>query len=233
MQWPTANTEPLVKRAPYGRIKLSMSMSKLNTLRNPINKIEAARRQIDFAIRAYLHGEDLLPIHALAFASLTVLKDYSRHSDSDPVWISTFDWFDDHYSRDVANFLKHADRDPHREIPDIVPLFPEFMLFCAAHLYAALTRSPTKEMEVLAFMMRLKDKSDKEAEADRERWDNYFDEEKLVHAEIRRQVEHESRLKFGKEMLQGQLFIPPTLRVVETPIDAPIDLGSDRLDTWD
>ncbi|MDH7795806.1 MULTISPECIES: hypothetical protein [unclassified Beijerinckia] len=81
-----------------------------------ITKLEAARRQLDTAIDLYFDNADSLSIHTLAFASLKVLFDiYPHHKD---------DGFTDQMNAilkaegwrlisSVANFLKHADRDPY------------------------------------------------------------------------------------------------------------------------
>ena len=43
------------------------------------NKIEAAQRQIDAAIRMIFANEDPLAIHTIAAASLRIVKDLSKH----------------------------------------------------------------------------------------------------------------------------------------------------------
>ena len=44
-----------------------------------VNKLEAARRQLDAAIRMFLMDEDCLAIHSLAAASYRVLRDLLEH----------------------------------------------------------------------------------------------------------------------------------------------------------
>jgi hypothetical protein len=61
-------------------------MIKLNRLSNPINKLEAARRQVDSAIRIYLGGEDIPAAHTLAYAALGVLTSYDKAANKGSVW---------------------------------------------------------------------------------------------------------------------------------------------------
>jgi hypothetical protein len=81
----------------------------------PITKIEGARRQLDTAIDLYFDDADSLSVHMLAFASLKVLFDIYPHHQNDGFAAQ----LDDLLSKEgwkaissVANFLKHADRDP-------------------------------------------------------------------------------------------------------------------------
>lgn len=80
-----------------------------------INKIEAARRQLDTAIDLYFNEEDAISCFTLSYASLKLLFDlYPHHKDDDFATqvdriIGETGW--QHISG-VGNFLKHADRDP-------------------------------------------------------------------------------------------------------------------------
>ena len=48
--------------------------------KSEITKVEAARRQLDCAIRLFFEDEDSLPIHTLAWAAFEVLFDlYPKH----------------------------------------------------------------------------------------------------------------------------------------------------------
>ncbi|MCK1742413.1 hypothetical protein IVA80_16465 [Bradyrhizobium sp. 139] len=80
-----------------------------------IAKLEAAQRQLDCAIRLYIDGEDLLPVHTLSRAAFRVLFDIypSHRSDGFTTNLTTFiettGW---KRFNEAANFLKHADKDP-------------------------------------------------------------------------------------------------------------------------
>lgn len=81
----------------------------------PISKIDGARRQLDTAIDLYFDDADNLSVHTLAFAAFKVLFDlYPHHRDDGfaaqlDALISKEGW---RSMSAVANFLKHADRDP-------------------------------------------------------------------------------------------------------------------------
>lgn len=80
-----------------------------------ITKIGGARRQLDTAIDLYFENADSLAVHTLAFASFKVLFDVYPHHQGDGFaaqldgLISKEGW---RSMSGVANFLKHADRDP-------------------------------------------------------------------------------------------------------------------------
>lgn len=80
-----------------------------------ISKIDGARRQLDTAIDLYFDDADSLSVHTLSFAAFKVLFDLYPHHCSDgfaaqlDALISREGW---RAMSEVANFLKHADRDP-------------------------------------------------------------------------------------------------------------------------
>lgn len=80
-----------------------------------IDKAEAARRQIETAIDLYFDDGDALSVHTLAFASFKVLFDLYPHRNQDgfaaklDAVITREGW---RSLSGVANFLKHADKDP-------------------------------------------------------------------------------------------------------------------------
>jgi hypothetical protein len=80
-----------------------------------ISKIEGARRQLDTAVDLYFDNADSLAVHTLAFATFKVLFDIYPHHQGDgfaaklEALISKEGW---RSMSGVANFLKHADRDP-------------------------------------------------------------------------------------------------------------------------
>jgi hypothetical protein len=81
----------------------------------PITKLEAARRQLDTAIRLFFDNEDSLSVHTLAYASFKILFDiYPLHKSDEfatkmDEMIRVMGW---QRFNETANFLKHADRDP-------------------------------------------------------------------------------------------------------------------------
>lgn len=98
-------------------------MTTLDHLETPISKLDAARRQINCAVRLFLKGEDILAVHTLACAAFGILTDYDRRTNRGCGWLKAMRHEPDDWSRKLANFLKHADRDPH----DTISPYPEFL----------------------------------------------------------------------------------------------------------
>jgi hypothetical protein len=89
-----------------------------------ISKLEAARRQLDCAIRLYFNGDDMSSIITLSRAAFRLLWDIYPTITTDGFEkpfskiIETRGW-----SRfnEITNFLKHADKDPNAQMePDEV-----------------------------------------------------------------------------------------------------------------
>jgi hypothetical protein len=81
----------------------------------PISKLQAAERQLNCAIRLYFADDDLLAVHTLSRAAFRILFDIYPKQSPDGFerllnrLIADLGWWE--FNR-VANFLKHADRDP-------------------------------------------------------------------------------------------------------------------------
>jgi hypothetical protein len=118
-----------------------------------ITKLEAARRQIDTGVRLLLAHEDPVAIHSLAAAGFRILRDIGEHVGSpvdqliksgikpgmDRQFWSAFNT--------LANFLKHADRDPVGEYKDFNEEANDGLLFFGAIYYQALGNELTIEMQ--------------------------------------------------------------------------------------
>jgi hypothetical protein len=125
----------------------------MDTRKIKISKLDAARRQLDTAIRLYFMGRDPVSIHTLAAAAFEILKDLDEHGpkngtfhDRIPVNVkpeyqkSVLDLF-----RKPQNFFKHADLDP-EEILEFSLAAPEYFLASACELYRALSAEESAEM---------------------------------------------------------------------------------------
>jgi hypothetical protein len=79
-----------------------------------IDKSEAARRQIECAIRLVAAQEDELAVHTLAMAAFGILNDLTaaRTDDYDLKFKPYFTAIGWSHLTKTANFLKHANRDP-------------------------------------------------------------------------------------------------------------------------
>ena len=85
-----------------------------------ISKIEAAKRQLETAIRLYFSEGDAVSTHTLTAAAYNVLRDVTNLTGADPVFIKghMLDMVKSEYRRqlidktnEAENFFKHADRD--------------------------------------------------------------------------------------------------------------------------
>lgn len=83
-----------------------------------ISKLQAARQQLDCAIRLFFNNDDLLSAITLSRAAFRILYDIypavrqdGFHNDVDEV-IGEFGW--GRFNR-ASNYLKHADKDPGEE----------------------------------------------------------------------------------------------------------------------
>lgn len=81
----------------------------------PITKLDAARRQLDCAIRLFFNCDDSLSVQTLAWAAFKILFDIYPHHRSDGFThdmnsiVEQIGW--KRFAK-TPNFLKHADRDP-------------------------------------------------------------------------------------------------------------------------
>lgn len=103
-----------------------------------ITKLDAAKRQLETAIRLYFHNEDPVSIHTLVSAAYNIVRDVYRKRGGPPMFIK--DDFIEVYVKaeyqnemrkklnEPENFFKHADRD-HVEAIDFNPRASEFMIF--------------------------------------------------------------------------------------------------------
>jgi len=127
----------------------------LDTYKIKISKLEAARRQLDTAIRLYFSNADPVSIHTLAAAALDLLKDLDEHGPKTGT-------FYDHLQTNVKpeylqqarnifrapqNFFKHADADPEKVLEFSVAL-PEAFLVSGCEKYGELAGEVTPEMFV-------------------------------------------------------------------------------------
>lgn len=117
-----------------------------------ITKTEAAQRQLDTAIDLWFQDRDGLSAFALAFASLKVLFDVYPHKSSDG--------FDDILDKVIgevgwkslsrnANFLKHADRDPHALLSQFHPDMGMPVIGLATLLYKRVVGTLSVKMKAL------------------------------------------------------------------------------------
>lgn len=124
-----------------------------------IGKLEAARRQIEFAIRAHFENRDPFAIHTVAEAAMGILRPLVEKRGAvrihqaivdciKPGSERTFWW----YVHRASNFLKHADRDPDATLEDVHEEINDSSLFLAIAYYADLSSEPISRTMNLFFI---------------------------------------------------------------------------------
>ena len=120
-----------------------------------VNKTEAARRQIDTAVRLLFDNEDPTAIHTLSMAGFRILRDLAEKQNSNinklvqsfikPGMEGKF-WGS---MQSFANFLKHANKDPAGIIDNIQEEVNDAILLLASLYYQDLGYQFTPEMLAL------------------------------------------------------------------------------------
>lgn len=116
-----------------------------------ISKIDAARRQLDTAIELWFKDGDGLSAFTLAYASFKLLANLYAHQGTDG-----FGQAIDRLARErgahksmanIANFLKHADRDPNDSLSFFHPDLTVAVIGLSTLLYKNLTDSLSLKMQ--------------------------------------------------------------------------------------
>jgi hypothetical protein len=120
-----------------------------------ISKLDAARRQLDTAIRLYFTEADPVSVRTLAAAAFEIPKDLDEYGPKTGT-------FHDHLEANVKpeylkrvidifrgpqNFFKHADTDPN-DVLDFALATPEMFLISAVEKYVELAAERSAEMIV-------------------------------------------------------------------------------------
>lgn len=127
-----------------------------------IGKLEAARRQIEFAIRAHFENLDPFAIHTVTEAAFGILRALAEKRGSVRVHQAIVDHikpgmeseFWRHINR-ASNFLKHADRDPEGILEDVSEEINDGAIFFAITYYADLSAEPISRVMNLFFIWYL------------------------------------------------------------------------------
>jgi hypothetical protein len=103
-----------------------------------LSKLDAAKRQLDAAVRAFFTGEDPVAVHTLVGAAANIISDLVGHSAPEKSWdsrcakhnsLSKKQYID--IVHDVQTFFKHADRDPQGKL-DFDQCKTEHLVFIAS-----------------------------------------------------------------------------------------------------
>ena len=124
------------------------------------SKIDAARAQINTAIKLFFHDECPISVHTLTSTSYNILYDISKNSNSNfhfemdvyikPEHLKTWKY----KVNEASNFFKHADRDPNAKI-EFEEATNELRLFNCCWGYCDLTKEFTPYMSVFMGWMKL------------------------------------------------------------------------------
>ena len=128
-----------------------------------VSKPEAARRQLDTAIRMLFQNEDPIAIHTLCMAAFRLLRDLAeKRGDSyihkitkaivKPGMENEF-WS---VLQGPANFFKHADKDADAILDDVDDEVNDIAMLLACHYYQDLFHQLTPEMKVLVIWVKVR-----------------------------------------------------------------------------
>src|SRR5690348_5342749 len=100
-----------------------------------ISKLEAAKRQLDAAIRMFFKNEDILAVHTVSRAAFRILFDLTSEGDAKKALETHIKKVGVTRFNEETNFLKHSDEDPEAEIDDNFYVFTEAGIGMAISLY--------------------------------------------------------------------------------------------------
>jgi hypothetical protein len=108
-----------------------------------VEKLEAARRQMETAISLFFEERDPVAIHTLAAAAYDVIDGINEHRKGNPMFVKRRytelpGKVDRKTLNDTQNFLKHADKGPERTL-DFFPDLSEMLIVDACRTYRDLT----------------------------------------------------------------------------------------------
>jgi hypothetical protein len=123
-----------------------------------INKLDAARRQLQTAITLWFTDGDPVSTHALAFAAYEIIHTVSKKRDRRDLLFDS-DLIKDEYRSEFnkalkrhANFFKHADRDADSVIEFDPTLSEWFVLFAILGLELLGDRKSTEEVAFVRWL---------------------------------------------------------------------------------
>jgi hypothetical protein len=112
-----------------------------------IGKLEAAKRQLDSAIRMFFKNEDMLAVHTVSRAAFRVLYDLTKGDAVIKKALEThINKVGPHRFNEETNFLKHANQDPAGEIDENFHTFTEAGIGMSIGLFKHHDKNLTAEM---------------------------------------------------------------------------------------
>ena len=133
----------------------------VSQIKLPITKFDAAKRQLETAIRLWFYSGDPVSIHTLVAAAHQVLHDLSKKHGGQPSMRDAGVYIKpearDRYFKiitEAENFFKHANRDPEATLffkPEVTP----FYLMDSVMVYESITGEFVPVFKVFAGWMLL------------------------------------------------------------------------------
>jgi hypothetical protein len=121
-----------------------------------INKLDAARRQLDAAVRMAFGEEDPVAIHAVVAGAHRIIRDICAKRGDIEGYLHFSDWIAQGHEAEfwpawnaTPNFLKHADSDA-ESIHELDDETADFLIVITSKWYYELGNSPSDEMRVFA-----------------------------------------------------------------------------------
>lgn len=132
-----------------------MTIKKLMNKNIKISKLDAAKRQLETAIRLFFNDADPISIHTLASAAHCILSDLNKKVGGHPMIVSDFlilEKYKQEFRKKISeakNHFKHADKDPDAVI-DFYPEINDFLLYDACSKYEELTGESVSYFRIFA-----------------------------------------------------------------------------------
>jgi hypothetical protein len=133
----------------------------MNSSAFKVSKTDAARRQLETAVRLWFFSQDPVSVHTLAAAAHQVLHDLGKVRGS-PTILRSVPGIDPQYIPEIRkmvssyeNFFKHADKDSDALL-NFNPDATEIFLLDAAILYENLTKEVVPVLAVFRMWMYIK-----------------------------------------------------------------------------
>jgi hypothetical protein len=110
-----------------------------------VSKLDAGKRQLEFAIKHFLNYSDIVVIHSLASAAHEIFNDLAKKQGIESVIEGLKNRVRPEKKKELIdklneakNFFKHADKDENG-ILKFIPAQTEYLLLDACNLYTSLT----------------------------------------------------------------------------------------------
>jgi hypothetical protein len=164
-----------------------------------VTKLDAARRQLEVAVRLYFNEGDPVSRHTLTAAAYTVLRDVNsaRSGTAMEVTGNIDSYIKPEFVTqirrnliDAQNFFKHADRDPNRVL-EFNPRLTEILLLDACLTYKRLAEEAVPEFLLYVGWLMLQEPT----------WFIFPQEIEALRNQVRSDVHALGRAQFFAEML--------------------------------